>query len=258
MKYLTIIMLLLGCSKISHLESFPGTPTAWNGYDRYDFAFGGKPVMIVAPKLAARGRPWVWYGEFFGVAPRIDTAMLERGYHIVYLSAPDLFGSPEAVKDWDDIYLELTGRYALASKPILFGVSRGALYAYDWAEANPEKVAAVFGMSPVCDFRSWPSRKIPVEWEKMKAAYHFATDEEALAWRGGPIDNLAPLAGVPIMHAYGTADDVAPPVENSDLLAARYRQLGGGHIRLLTINGAGHNIYGMIDPEPVVQFLLGE
>src|SRR5881394_3033980 len=37
---------------------FPGTKSAWFGFDRYDFTVDNRPVLVVAPKTNAPGIPW--------------------------------------------------------------------------------------------------------------------------------------------------------------------------------------------------------
>ena len=63
------------------------------------------------------------------------------------------------MKHMTAFYDELTGRHGLAKKTVLEGFSRGGLFAYNWAAANPEKVACIYGDAPVCDFKSWPGGK---------------------------------------------------------------------------------------------------
>ena len=38
----------------------------------------GKNVLVVTPKQAAPGKPWVWHGEFFGHKPAPDIALLKQ------------------------------------------------------------------------------------------------------------------------------------------------------------------------------------
>ena len=70
-------------------------------FDRYDSDVDGKPVLVVVPREAAPGKPWVWHGEFFGHKPAPDIALLGKGFHIVYMSLPDMLGCPEAVAHWN-------------------------------------------------------------------------------------------------------------------------------------------------------------
>jgi hypothetical protein len=125
---------------------FPGERSDRHRFGRDDFEVDGKPVQVVAPKESAVGRPWVWHGEFFGHKPKPDIALLKRGFHVVHMRVPDMFGSPAAVAYWDALYEELTGKYGFARKAALVGLSRGGLYCYNWAVANPDprRLGAVF------------------------------------------------------------------------------------------------------------------
>ncbi len=240
---------------------FPGKRSEWNGFDRYDFIVAGKPVLVVAPKQAAPARPWVWHGEFFGHKPAPDIALLGRGFHVVHLSIPDLLGCPDAVTNWNRLHAELTGTYGFAQKPALVGLSRGGLYCYNWAIANPDKVACIYADAPVCDFRSWPGafgkgKRSERDWQLVLSWWGFESDAEARAYGGNPVDNLAPLARarVPLLHVYGDADEVVPWEENTGLVAERYRKLGG-EITLIAKPGVKHHPHGLDDPTPIVEFI---
>jgi lysophospholipase L1-like esterase/pimeloyl-ACP methyl ester carboxylesterase len=239
----------------------PGKRSLWYGFDRYDFEIDGKPALVVAPRLAAPGRPWVWEGEFFGHKPNPDLALLGRGFHVVYMSVPDMLGCPEAVGHWNALYRELTGTLGFALKPALAGLSRGGLYVYNWAIANPEKVACIYADAPVCDFKSWPGgvgkgKRSERDWNLVLQNYGFKSDAEALAWKGNPVDNLAPLAAarVPILHVYGDADEVVPWEENTGLVSERYRKLGGS-MTLIAKPGGKHHPHGLDDSSPIVNFI---
>lgn len=242
-------------------ESWPGQPTDWNGFSRYDFEVEKKAVLVVVPHQAAPGQPWVWHGEFFGHKPEPDIALLKRGFHVVYMRAPDMLGSPTAVAHWDAFYRVLTERYGLARKAALVGLSRGGLYCYNWAAANPEKVCCIYGDAPVCDFKSWPGGRgkgkgSSRDWQLVLQQYGFPNEVAALAYDKNPVDNLAPLAlaKVPLLHVYGDADDVVPWEENTGVVAERYRKLGG-EITLIAKPGVGHHPHGLTDPAPIVDFI---
>lgn len=241
---------------------FPGRQSEWHGFDRFDFVNQGKSVTVICPKQAFPGRPWAWKGEFLDAFPGTEIALLGRGFHIVYLTMPDMLGCPEAVQGWNECYRELTSKYALSQKVALIGLSRGGLYCYNWASANPDKVACIYGDAPVCDFKSWPGGKgkgkgSPGDWKLVMERYHFKTEAEALAYDKNPVDNLAPLAraGIPLLHVYGDADDVVPWEENTGKLAERYRALGGS-IALISKPGVGHHPHGLTDPTPIVDFIV--
>ncbi len=260
-RFAWLLIVCLDAARGLAAEAFPGTKSAWFGFDRYDFEVGGKNAMVVAPKQEASGRPWVWHGEFFGHKPNPDLALLGRGFHVVYLSVPDMLGSPTAVKQWDALYAELTGRFGFAPKPALVGLSRGGLYCYNWAIANPERVACIYGDAPVCDFRSWPGafgkgKRSDRDWQLVRERYGFGSDDEARAYPRNPVDQLAPLAaaGIPLLHVFGDADEVVPWDENTGVIAERYPRLGGS-ITLIRKPGVKHHPHGLDDSTPIVDFI---
>jgi pimeloyl-ACP methyl ester carboxylesterase len=240
---------------------FPGRRSLWFGFERFDFEVDGRPVLVVAPKIEAPGRPWVWHGEFFGHKPNPDLALLGRGFHVVYMGVPDMLGSPTAVAHWNQFYHELTIHYGFAPKAALVGLSRGGLYVYNWAIANPAHVACIYADAPVCDFKSWPGglgtgKRSDRDWGLVLEQYGFKTDAEAKAYRKNPVDNLAPLARakVPLLLIYGEADEVVPWQENTGVVAERYRKLGG-NISLISKPGGKHHPHGLDDSTPIVDFI---
>lgn len=240
---------------------FPNKVGEWNGYSKHELSIAGKSVTVVAPKTAAAGRPWVWHGEFFGHKPAPDIALLGKGFHIVYMKINDMLGCPDAVKLWNECYAELTTNYGLSTKPSLVGLSRGGLYCYNWAIANPDKVSCIYADAPVCDFKSWPGGKgkgkgDAKNWVLVPKLWGFKDEAEALAYKGNPVDNLAPLAKnkVPLLHVFGDADDVVPWDENTGLIETRYKELGGS-ITLIRKPGVGHHPHGLEDSTPIVEFI---
>ncbi|HEX8372017.1 MAG TPA: GDSL-type esterase/lipase family protein [Chthoniobacterales bacterium] len=244
-------------------QPFPGSKSLWHGFDRYDFPLGDTRICsVIVPATPLPGKLWAWKGEFLDAFADPEVALLKRGVHIVYLSIPHLFGAPEAVGYWNEAYAELTQRCGLAKRPALIGLSRGGLYCYNWAIANPGNVACIYGDAPVMDIKSWPAGHgkgtgSPKDWQLALQVHGFKSEAEALAYPGNPIDNLRPLAdaGIPLLHVYGDADDVVPWDENTGLAAERYRAMGGS-IELIPKPGVGHHPHGLPDPTPVVEWIL--
>lgn len=247
---------------------------SFHGYDSLRLPFDGVNAMVVRPHVAAQGRPWVWRARFWGHEPQADLAMLERGWHIVYCDAADLYGNPEAVARWDGFYQAMRDA-GLGEDLVLEGMSRGGLIVYNWAKANPSLVSAIYGDAPVCDIRSWPGGMgvgqgstepgysvsaggwTPSDWQRARAAYGLETDDDVANFAGNPIDGLGPLAehGIPLLHIVGDSDEVVPVSENSDILEARYRALGGD-ITVIRKPGVGHHPHSLPDPTPIVDFFL--
>lgn len=249
-------------SKAPKPNALPGKTGQWNGYDKHELMIAGKLVTVIAPAQDAAGRPWVWHGEFFGHKPAPDIALLGHGFHIVYMKINDMLGSPPAVDLWNQCYSELTSRYGFNKKPALVGLSRGGLYCYNWAIANPDKVSCIYADAPVCDFKSWPGGKgkgkgDPKNWALVLKLWNFTDESSALESKANPSDNLGPLAShrVPLLHVFGDADDVVPWEENTGIIATRYKELGGD-ITLIRKAGVGHHPHGLEDSKPIVDFIL--
>jgi lysophospholipase L1-like esterase/pimeloyl-ACP methyl ester carboxylesterase len=240
----------------------PGKTSEWNGFRRHDFEIDGRPVTVIAPATPAPGKPWVWHGEFFGHRPAPDIALLHRGFHVVSMQLSDMLGCPTAVTAWNLCHRELTTHYGFHMKPALVGLSRGGLYCYNWAIANPDKVSCLYADAAVCDFKSWPGGKGKGKgdagnWALVLKLWNFPDEAAALAYSGNPVDSLAPLARhrVPLLHVFGDADDVVPWEENTGLVASRYEALGGP-ITLIRKPGVGHHPHGLDDSSPIVDFIV--
>ena len=234
----------------------------WEGYQQENFKIGERKAFLIVPKQAAAGKPWIWRTEFFGHEPQGDKALVEKGFHVAYVDVQNLYGAPKALDAMDEMYAHVTDKFQLSKKVVLEGFSRGGLFSLNWAARHPDRVTCIYNDAPVCDFKSWPGGRgkgkgSPGDWQRMKSAYGFASDEEALAYKLNPVDNLAPLAkaGIPILHVCGADDEVVPMEENSLLAEKRYKELGGS-FTLISKPNCGHHPHSLPDPTPIVEFVL--
>ncbi len=240
----------------------PGTEKDFHGFVSHDFSLDGCDVHIVEPKTPLPGRPWVWRAMFWDSFPGADIAMLDAGFYVGYIAVGNTFGCPDALKHFDVFYSTLTTQYGFSKKPALEGLSRGGLYVYRWAYVNTDKVGCIFGDAAVCDMKSWPGGKAggsgsPDDWQKAIDAYHFASEQEMMDFKGNPVDILSPIAAahIPIIHLCGDADSAVPENENTDVIRERYTLLGGDFV-LIIKQGCDHHPHGMADPTPVVNFII--
>lgn len=232
----------------------------WHGFSQKIFHLMGRECYLVSPKTPAKGSPWIWRTEFFGHEPQTDIALLEKGYHVAYIDLQNLYGSPASVRLMNDFYAYLRTEYSLAPKVVLEGFSRGGLFAFNWAVANPQKVAALYVDAPVCDIKSWPGGKgkgkgSPEDWAQLLQVYGM-TEKEALSYNKNPIDTIPALtkARVPIVAVVGEVDDVVPVAENMNLIEKRYKALKG-NILIIRKKGVNHHPHSLKDPTPIVQFI---
>jgi pimeloyl-ACP methyl ester carboxylesterase len=257
----TIFLLMATVLPAQDTGGFPGKVDDWNGYQRHSFTYDSRQCFVVEPKTPAPGKPWIWRARFWGHRPEVDVALLGNGFHVAYMDVAEMLGNKEAVAHWDKFYELLTGRFGLSEKVAMEGMSRGGLYIYSWAAANPGKVSCMYADAPVCDIKSWPlalrkGAASPTGWKMVVAAFGFQSEEDARKYKGNPIDILAPLAKakIPLLHVHGDADDVVPLEENTAIVEKRYKALGGD-ITVIIKPGIGHK-HGLDDPSPIIGFVL--
>ncbi|MBN8708744.1 MAG: hypothetical protein BGO12_13945 [Verrucomicrobia bacterium 61-8] len=244
-------------------SSHPAFPAnTYCGYLRHDFQLDETTITLVEPREPVPGRRWVWRAEFFDAFPAFDLEMLRRGWWLAYMNVGNTFGCPSAMDRFDLFYEELTGRYGFHRRPVLEGLSRGGLYVYNWAARNPGKVGLIYADNPVCDFKSWPAGRgsgpgSVEDWAALLRCYEFASEDEALSWRGNPLDQVETIvrAGIPLVHVYGDADEVVPWEENTGAMAGRVQALGGS-IQTFCKPGALHHPHGPESPAELADWVI--
>ncbi|MDO4587673.1 MAG: alpha/beta hydrolase [Planctomycetia bacterium] len=245
----------------SESTKYPGDQSEWNGFNAYDFMFENRSAKIVVPQKRADSSPWIWRARFFGHEPQADIALLQKGFHLVYIDSAPLMGSPGSVELWQKYYLYLTQEFNLCSKVHLEGMSRGGLYAMNWAIAYPNQVASIYIDNPVLDFKSWPGgfgkgARSESDWQSILESYNL-TEDEAQLYRFNPVDHFEPLAEtkVPILIVCGDADRVVPYEENTKILKEGYEK-ANAPITVIVKPGNDHHPHSLENPEPIVHFIL--
>src|SRR5258708_4071601 len=103
--FVVLVALMLTVPSVQAEEPskpFPGAKSNYHGFDRYDFVVDGQQSLVVTPKMAAKGKPWIWRAEFFDHRPEIDLALVNKGFHLVYMNVGNTFGCPSAMKHFDE------------------------------------------------------------------------------------------------------------------------------------------------------------
>lgn len=249
-------------------KPFPGSKSAWKGYDKYIFKFNGKEAIVVAPKQLPeeqkaagiknelKGKPWIWRPAFFGAFANADEELLAKGFHVVYYDLTHRYGSPEAVKEGNAFYKVMTKYYKLNKKVTLEGLSRGGMFVLNWAATYPEKVACIYVDAPVCNIESWPSRKNQQLWNQFLTEWGL-TEADMKEFKGNPIDNVKAIAEakIPVIAVCGKADDVVPYKQNFKVWKKLYEKQGGKVTEILK-KKCKHHPHGLDNPQPIVDFIV--
>jgi len=135
----------------------------------------------------------------------------------------------------------------------------------NWAAAHPEWTLAVYLDNAVCDFKSWPGGARQEtrqgagsdgEWKKLLAAYDFKGDDDAIAYKLNPVDNLAPLAKARRFRCCSSTATKTKwcrtrRIRNWSTTATRP---SAGRSRRVVKPGQDHHPHGLKDVAPVVAF----
>ncbi|SEN90742.1 Lysophospholipase L1 [Mucilaginibacter gossypiicola] len=220
------------------------------GYPCAEFTFDNRDCKVVKPKWAAKGHPWVWRARFWGHEPQTDIALLERGFHIVYCDVAELLGNNEAIGYWNDFYKMLT-KAGLGKKAVLEGMSRGGIYIYNWAAANPDKVACTYADNALLDLKYWPDSAI------LKKDFNLTSLNQISTLKASPIDKVPQIVKgkFPMLHLSADDDEAVDPSKNTLLFEQKVKALGGS-ITVIHKPGFKHHPHSLPNPTPIVEFIL--
>jgi len=241
-----------------------GTPLkedSFYGYACATFKLKGRECKVVKPKWSAIGHPYIWRARFWGHEPQADIALLERGFHVVYCDASELLGNPEAIALWNDFY-KLINKAGLSKKAAMEGMSRGAVYVYNWAAANPGKVACAYVDNPVLDMKTWPGARENAalyknEHEQFMKDYGLKSDEDVQNFKGSPVDKVKQIVkgGYPNLILCADADEAVSPQTNTLTFERKIKELDGD-ITVYHKPGFKHHPHSLPNPKVIVDFVL--
>jgi len=194
--------------------------------------------VVVVPKQAAPGNPWSWRGVYWNHQPQAEVELLRRGFHIAYISVDPKPGSSaelnvddlmdelgmsrRAMSEWDAWYAHLTGRYGLSKRPAFVGMSRGGIFEFKWATANPDKVSCIYADNPGMESEAF---------EKLRDLVR---------------------ADVPVLQVCGSIDPLLGTYASA--IEAIYQQLGG-RISMMVKDGYAHHPHSLRNPKPIADFI---
>lgn len=237
----------------------------WRGFQTVGMFINSHKGFVVVPKnRIPTTNLWIWRTEFFDHEPQVDIELLNKGYHLAYIDVQNMYGAPAAIDVMNQFYAKVVSQFNLSSRTILEGFSRGGLFAFNWAAQNADKVAVIYADNPVLDFKSWPaglgsSYRRTEDWNRLLAIYNM-TEQEAIAYKFNPIDNLLLLAKerVPILCVCGDRDTVVPYNENTGILVERYAQLAFPNTSTLKViikERCDHHPHSLKNPQIIVDFI---
>ena len=219
------------------------------------FNFNDYEATVIRPEHP-NGK-WIWKTEFLTAFDQAERALLDMGYTRVYYGISNKYGSYHAVRLMHDFYHFIVKEYGLDPKCVLFGFSRGGLYAFNFALFYPEYVDKIYLDAPVLDMRTWPP-KGSRERDEVYREYDL-TEETLEHFSGHPIENLAEFfeKRIPLLLVAGGSDEVVPFAQNAGRMIeyCREHQI---EIASFVKPECRHHPHSLADVSPIVQFVVGE
>jgi lysophospholipase L1-like esterase/dienelactone hydrolase len=230
------------------------------GYECATFTLYGRECKVVKPRKTDAARPWIWRARFFAHEPQTDIALLERGYHLVYCDQAERMGNKQNIDEWNAFY-NILREGGLHPKAVLEGMSRGAVYVFNWAAANPGKVAAVYVDNPLLDMKAMyygPEGEEKPENEITKGIrenYHIERSQIA-RFHESPIDKIDDIikGHYPILILCAEKDKAAVNSQNAFPFEKKIKEKGGD-ITLILKKGFEHHPHSFPNPAVIVDFI---
>lgn len=218
------------------------------------FEFNGHKAEIIIPDNP-NGK-WIWKTEFFKAFDQAEVALCKKGYTRVYYGISDKYGSDKAIRLMRAFYHEVIKRYNLDEKAILFGFSRGALYAFNFALFYPEYTSKVYLDAPVMDMKSWP---MGTACQGQMLAEYWQTEENFPNFKGNPIDNLEEFfsLNIPLLIIAGTAD-MSVAFEKNAGAVIEYCKEQNIEIMYVIKENVGHHPHSLEDTTIIEEFCENE
>lgn len=235
---------------------------SWHGFEMERFMFEEREAIVVFPKAAREGRPWLLKTEYWDAFPDVELRLVEQGFHLAYVKNHNRWATQEECAAKARFVKHVSCVYGLNSKCVPVGMSCGGGYAVKFSGLYPELVKCMFIDAPVMNFLSIPGKYgNPVcdrIWnQEFVFAYPGIKHYQLAGWNEHPIsyaDSLREHA-IPILMVYGEEDETVLYNENGRLLAEAME--GSGLLKEIAIPYRGHHPHGLIkDNQPIVDFIL--
>jgi len=218
-----------------------------------EFEFNGYNATVIVPENP-NGK-WIWKTEFLYAFDLAEQALLDKGYTRVYYAVSDMYGSDRAVRLMRKFHKFVVSKFSLEDKAVLFGFSRGGLYAFNYALFYPECVDKVYLDAPVLDVKTWP-------WahsvEQAELFNELCLNFDTLPfYKGNPVDNLKEYFDlkIPTLLVAGGSDEVVPYEYNSKKVVKFCKQ-NGISLEYYVKPECKHHPHSLEDVKPIVDFVM--
>jgi len=227
----------------------------YKGYKSISFNLNGYEALVVIPKKVELKKRWIWRVEFLGDFDKADMTLVKQGWHLVYYKISDMYGCPKAVNLMADFHEYIVKVFGLYNKTVLFGFSRGGLYAINYAVKYPSKIATIYLDAPVIDIQSWPKKGHQLREECLR--WYGFTEDDAYKYSLTQLERAKILAEhkIPIIIVVGDKDQTVPYEDNGKLFIEEYRKTHD-NIVVIIKEGCDHHPHSLENIKPIIDFII--
>jgi len=233
----------------------------WNAFESKEFLFMERKATIVYPKTEPNGK-MILKTEYLDAFPKLDIAMLERGYYLIHITHFSRWAPDEETAIMAEFVKHCAKELGITDgKCILEGMSAGGMQAVRLAELYPELCAVMYLDAPALNLLSLAGHgelkqeKVDVFWREIASTFN-VTRTSIINFRKSPIDNMEPLIenNIPVIMLYGNADDDVIYEENGKVLEDFYKA-NNGNMKTIVRSMGKHHPHGLDDPTPIIDFI---
>ena len=230
----------------------------WNGFKMLETELCGRLVKIVFPNCEPNGK-LVMKTEYFEDFPNTQIALVEKGYHLIYIANQTRWFMPGDAEAKKALIDHMAENYGTERKAALIGMSCGGLHAIYFASAYPEYVACMHLDAPVVNLLSCPggvgkrnSGMLPEFTE-----HTGMTLSDLVTYRNHPYDHIPKLIEnkIPVILVAGDSDMSVPFDENGIYVKNAYEKTEIP-FKFIMKPGCGHHPHGIVDNTTIIEFAI--
>ncbi len=234
----------------------------WHDFRMERFEFEGREAIVVFPKEAREGCPWLLKTEYWDAFPDVEVRLVKEGFHLAYVKNRNRWFTKEECALKARFVKHVSDTYGLNKKCVPIGMSCGGGYAVKFSGLYPELVKCMFIDAPVLNLLSIPGKYGNPTYDRMwnqefVFAYPGIKHYQLAGWDEHPICYAESVLkhGIPILMVYGEEDKTVLYEENGKLLSEVFE--GSGLLTEIAVPCRGHHPHGMTkDNQPIVDYIL--
>ena len=226
------------------------------------FFYKNLEVNMLIPNKPNENYDWVFKCDYYGEFKELDYALVENGYHVVYMKNISRWAYMKDIINKGELAFYLNTTYNLSLYFSLIGYGSAGSIAIKFASLYPEFINSIILDSPVVDFISCPGN-IKDNYSKNSWLKEFSIiypNENLISLETSNVNpknllNTLNEYNIPIYIMYSDNDEVVPFNDNTKLIYDAYDDKNSVIIKKKKSDG--HSEFGDIDlVDDIISFII--